>query len=99
MLNKIFFHEHLYLNLIIFICISTRHEWENSVPIEERIQIFLRAAEMISGEWRAQVLASTMLGQAKTVQQAEIDAAAELIDFYRFNAQVGGSAVDGRMGT
>ena len=54
---------------------------------------------MISGEWRAQVLASTMLGQAKTVQQAEIDAAAELIDFYRFNAQVGGSAVDGRMGT
>jgi len=66
---------------------AVRHEWENSVPIEERINIFLRAAEMISGEWRAPVLASTMLGQSKTVQQAEIDAAAELIDFYRFNAQ------------
>merc|ERR1712142_714971 len=66
---------------------AVRHEWENSVPIEERINIFLRAAEMISGEWRAPVLASTMWGQSKTVQQAEIDAAAELIDFYRFNAQ------------
>lgn len=53
--------------------------------IDERAAIFLRAAELLSGPWRDRLNAATMLGQGKTVQQAEIDAACELIDFLRFN--------------
>jgi 1-pyrroline-5-carboxylate dehydrogenase len=56
-------------------------------PREERAEIFLRAADLLAGSWRDTLLAATMLGQSKTVQQAEIDAACELIDFLRFNAE------------
>ncbi len=52
---------------------------------EQRAQVFLRAAELLHGPWRSRVLAATMLNQSKTVYQAEIDAACELIDFFRFN--------------
>ena len=54
-------------------------------PWEERAGVFLRAAELLSGPWRDTVLAATMLCQSKTVHQAEIDAACESIDFFRFN--------------
>jgi 1-pyrroline-5-carboxylate dehydrogenase len=53
---------------------------------EDRVAIFLKAASMLRGPWRARVNAATMLGQSKTVHQAEIDAACELIDFWQFNA-------------
>ena len=56
-------------------------------PWEDRAAVFLRAAELLSGPWRETLLAATMLGQSKTVHQAEIDAAAESIDFLRFNVQ------------
>ena len=52
---------------------------------EQRAAVFLRAAELLAGSWRDTANAATMLGQGKTVQQAEIDAACELIDFWRFN--------------
>ncbi|MDQ4065590.1 MAG: aldehyde dehydrogenase family protein, partial [Actinomycetota bacterium] len=52
---------------------------------KERAAIFLRAADLLAGPWRDAVNASTMLGQSKTVHQAEIDAACELIDFWRYN--------------
>ncbi|NIP57952.1 MAG: aldehyde dehydrogenase family protein, partial [Gemmatimonadetes bacterium] len=65
--------------------LEARKEWA-SWPWEERIGIFLRAADLLAGPWRARVNAATMLGQSKTAHQAEIDAACELIDFYRFNA-------------
>jgi 1-pyrroline-5-carboxylate dehydrogenase len=52
---------------------------------EQRAAVFLRAADLLAGPWRDTVNAATMLGQGKTVQQAEIDAACELIDFWRFN--------------
>src|ERR1700692_3637351 len=52
---------------------------------ESRAAVFLRAADLLAGPWRARVNAATMLGQSKTVFQAEIDAAAELTDFWRFN--------------
>jgi 1-pyrroline-5-carboxylate dehydrogenase len=55
------------------------------MPWEERAAIFLRAAELLAGPWRETIVAATMLGQSKTAHQAEIDAAAELIDFWRFN--------------
>ncbi len=59
-------------------------EW-NAMPFTERAAIFLRAADLLAGPWRDIINASTMLGQSKTVHQAEIDAACELIDFLRFN--------------
>jgi 1-pyrroline-5-carboxylate dehydrogenase len=59
-------------------------EWA-ATPWEERAAIFLRAADLLAGPWRATLNAATMLGQSKTVHEAEIDAACELIDFWRFN--------------
>lgn len=55
--------------------------------MQERSAVFLKAADLLAGPWRQRVNAATMLGQSKTVQQAEIDAACELIDFLRFNVQ------------
>jgi 1-pyrroline-5-carboxylate dehydrogenase len=55
------------------------------LSFDDRAAIFLKAADLLSGPWRSAVNAATMLGQSKSVQQAEIDAACELIDFWRFN--------------
>src|SRR5690606_7899769 len=59
-------------------------EW-GELPFDERAAVFLRAADLIAGPYRDTLNAATMLGQSKSVQQAEIDAACELIDFLRFN--------------
>src|SRR3954470_5161858 len=56
-----------------------------AVPFDERAAVFLKAAELLSGPWRYTLNGATMLGQSKTAYQAEIDAACELIDFWRFN--------------
>ena len=56
-----------------------------ALPFDERAAIILKAADLLAGPWRARLNAATMLGQSKTVWQAEIDAACELIDFWRFN--------------
>ena len=61
-------------------------EWSRT-PWEERVSVFLRAAELLAGPWRTTLNAATMLNQSKTAHQAEIDAARELIDFWRFNAE------------
>ncbi|MGH8286560.1 MAG: aldehyde dehydrogenase family protein, partial [Steroidobacteraceae bacterium] len=61
-------------------------EWSRT-PWPERAAIFLRAADLIAGPWRDTLNAATMLGQSKTAHQAEIDSAAELIDFLRFNVR------------
>ena len=58
--------------------------WQ-ALPFDERAAVFLRAADLLSTSWRDRLNAATMLGQSKTVQQAEIDAACELADFLRFN--------------
>ncbi len=55
------------------------------MSFDDRAAIMLKAAELLSGPWRERVNAATMLGQSKTVYQAEIDSACELIDFWRFN--------------
>ncbi|MEZ4588251.1 MAG: L-glutamate gamma-semialdehyde dehydrogenase [Gemmatimonadales bacterium] len=60
-------------------------EW-SSWSFADRAAVFLKAAELLAGPWRQVVNAATMLGQSKTVFQAEIDSACELIDFWRFNA-------------
>ena len=64
--------------------LSAAAEWR-SLHFDDRAAIFLKAAELLAGPWRARLNAATMLGQSKTVIQAEIDAACELIDFWRFN--------------
>ena len=60
------------------------HDWHR-MPWEERAAVFLRAAELLAGPWRDTLNAATMLGQSKTAHQAEIDAACELVDFWRYN--------------
>jgi 1-pyrroline-5-carboxylate dehydrogenase len=66
---------------------ATRKAWGEwaSWPWEERAAVFLKAADLLAGPWRDTVNAATMLGQSKTIHQAEIDAACELVDFWRFN--------------
>ncbi len=60
------------------------HDW-SEMPWEARAAVFLKAADLLAGPWRDTINAATMLNQSKTVFQAEIDAACELIDFFRFN--------------
>ena len=55
------------------------------LSFDDRAAVFLRAADLLAGPWRQTLNAATMLGQSKTVQQAEIDSACELIDFWRYN--------------
>ncbi len=68
---------------------SARAAWAE-VPFEHRASLFLKAADMLTGPYRAKINAATMLGQSKTVFQAEIDSACELADFLRFNTYYAG---------
>ncbi len=72
------------VKMAIEAALEARKGWAE-MPWEHRASIFHKAAELLSGPWRATVNAATMLGQSKTVYQAEIDSACELIDFWRFN--------------
>ena len=65
--------------------LTAKEKWE-SISWQSRVSIFLRAAELAAGPWRAKLNAATMLTQSKTYKQAEIDSACELIDFFRYNA-------------
>ena len=64
--------------------LDAKHEW-STWSLQDRAAVFLKAAELLNTTWRSTINAATMLGQSKTVFQAEIDAASELIDFWRFN--------------
>jgi len=66
--------------------LEARKAWAN-LPWHDRAAVFLRAADLLAGPFRERINASTMLAQSKNVFQAEIDAACELIDFFRFNVQ------------
>ncbi|XP_011305296.1 delta-1-pyrroline-5-carboxylate dehydrogenase, mitochondrial [Fopius arisanus] len=69
----------------INVATKTQREWER-VAIDTRMKIWLKAAELMCGKYRQELNASTMLGQSKTVIQAEIDSAAELIDFFKIHS-------------
>ena len=64
--------------------LGARSKWEN-MAWENRLSIFLKAADLLAGPYRAKMNAATMLGQSKNVYQAEIDGVCELVDFFRFN--------------
>ena len=73
-----------HINKAIGVALQAHRSW-SQMPWESRAAIFLKAAELIAGPYRAKINASTMLAQSKTIHQAEIDAACEYIDFLRFN--------------
>jgi 1-pyrroline-5-carboxylate dehydrogenase len=66
--------------------LAAKENWSN-LAWNHRVAIFLKAAELLAGPYRAKINAATMIAQSKNVYQAEIDAACELIDFFKFNAQ------------
>ncbi|THY36598.1 delta-1-pyrroline-5-carboxylate dehydrogenase 1 [Aureobasidium pullulans] len=66
--------------------LAAKPAWEN-LPFADRAAVFLKAADLIAGKYRYEIMAATMAGQGKNAYQAEIDAAAELCDFLRFNIQ------------
>ena len=66
--------------------LAAADSWAHT-SFDDRAAILLRAADLLSGPWRERLAAATMLGQSKTVQQAEIDAPCELVDFWRFNVE------------
>ncbi len=72
------------VEMAIEAALEARKEWAE-MPWEQRVSVFLKIADLLAGPWRSTINGSTMLGQSKVVHQAEIDSAAELIDFYRFN--------------
>ena len=66
--------------------LEAKPAWE-SLSFADRAAIFLKAAELVAGKYRYDLMAATMIGQGKNAWQAEIDAAAELADFLRFNVK------------
>ena len=75
-----------HVNMAIDAALAAREEWA-AMPWHQRVAIFLKAADLLAGPFRAKINAATMLAQSKNVFQAEIDAACELIDFFKFNAE------------
>jgi|TARA_B110000211_G_scaffold56466_1_gene62959 1-pyrroline-5-carboxylate dehydrogenase len=88
--NHVVGHYHLgekiHVENAINVALESRKQW-SQMPWEQRAAIFLKAAELVAGPYRAKINAATMIAQSKTVYQAEIDAACEYIDFLRFNVE------------
>ena len=74
------------ITMAIDAAMKAKRDWEN-MPFEHRAAIFLKAADLLAGPYRAKMNAATMIVQSKSPFQAEIDSACELIDFFRFNAE------------
>ncbi len=85
-LGHLNYGEAKHVELAIDAALVAKKQWAK-LPWEERAAIFLRAADLLAGPFRNRMNAATMLAQSKNVFQAEIDAACEMIDFFRFNVQ------------
>ena len=72
--------------------LKARKAWDRT-PLEKRCDVFLKAADLMANKYRMDLMASTMMGQAKNIVQAEIDAVCELVDFLRFNVQYAGQLI------
>jgi len=75
-----------HIEVAINAALAAKEDWAD-MPWQERAAIFLKAADLLSGPYRAKMNAATMLCQSKSAFQAEIDAVCELADFFRFNVQ------------
>ena len=75
-----------HIEMAIDAALNARQKWAN-LSWQHRASIFLKAADLIAGPYRAKINAASMLGQSKNIYQAEIDAACELADFYRFGVK------------
>jgi 1-pyrroline-5-carboxylate dehydrogenase len=84
--GKFHLAEKTHIEKAISTALEARKKW-SQIPWEDRAAIFLKAAELIAGPYRAKINAATMIAQSKTIYQAEIDASCELIDFLRYNVQ------------
>lgn len=88
-LNHVLGHYHKgdasHVKLAIDAALNAHKDWANT-PWEHRVAVFLKAADLLANKYRPLMNAATMLGQSKNVYQAEIDAACEMIDFFRFNS-------------
>ncbi|MDA9325300.1 L-glutamate gamma-semialdehyde dehydrogenase [Flavobacteriales bacterium] len=78
--------EKKHVEMAIKNALAVKSKWAN-LPWNHRVAIFLKAAELLAGPYRARINAATMIAQSKNVYQAEIDAACELIDFFKYNAE------------
>ncbi|MBT7896935.1 MAG: L-glutamate gamma-semialdehyde dehydrogenase [Flavobacteriales bacterium] len=78
--------EKKHVQMAIDSALEAKSKWSN-LPWNHRVAIFLKAAELLAGPYRAKINAATMLAQSKNIYQAEIDAACELIDFFKYNAE------------
>ncbi len=85
-LGKFHLAEKEHIEKAVAVALEARKKWATT-PWEERAAIFLKAADLLAGPYRDKLNAATMLAQSKNVHQAEIDAACELIDFFRFNVE------------
>lgn len=84
LLGKYHIGKEEHVTLAVEAAMKAKKDWE-IMPWEERAAIFLKAADLLSGPYRAKMNAATMLGQSKNIFQAEIDSVAELADFFRYN--------------
>lgn len=82
---KYYWADESIINKAIRTALKAKAKWER-VEVETRMAIWLKAADLMSTKYRAQLVAATMLGQSKTIHQAEIDAGSELVNFIRMNA-------------
>lgn len=85
-LGYTYYGNHQHVTDAIHAALAAKEKWE-AMAWEQRAAIFLKAAELLAGPYRDRMNAATMLAQSKNVHQAEIDAACELIDFFRFNVE------------
>lgn len=92
-LARFYYADHKLICQAIQASMDARKEWD-SVPFNERIRIMQKAADLVGGKYRQILNAATMLGQAKTIKQAEIDSACELKDFLNFNAYYAGQLLN-----
>jgi 1-pyrroline-5-carboxylate dehydrogenase len=90
--------ESKHVELAIQKAMAVKNEWSR-LPFQHRAAIFLRAAELLATKYRARINAVTMWGQAKTVHQAEIDAACESVDFLRYNVSFAQQLLDTQPGS
>jgi 1-pyrroline-5-carboxylate dehydrogenase len=86
LLGKYFYGTADHVHMAIDAALEARPQWQ-ALPWDQRASIFLKAADLVSGPYRSKINAATMLGQSKNVYQAEIDAACEMADFFRFNVE------------